>query len=213
MVALGGFILWFGWFGFNAGSTLAANLDIGKIVLNTHLAACAGAVGYMLAAKFLNQAILLTRTVNGSLGGLVGITAGCASMDPQFAIATGLLAGILATVGSQMLAALKVDDVVDAVSVHGLCGAWGTIAAGMFYAGDLFDMARIGVQTLGVVVAFIWGFGIAFTLYYLLDITIGMKASPLHQQRGLDITEYAEIGYPEFQNTTALNQETIYSSR
>ncbi len=213
LVALGGFILWFGWFGFNAGSTLAANVDIGKIALNTHLAACAGALGYMLTTRLYKQPILLTSTVNGSLGGLVGITAGCATMDPQFAIATGLLAGILTVVGSQILVSFKIDDVVDAVSVHGLCGAWGTIAAGMFYAGDLFNLDRIGVQILGVVVAFIWGFGIAFVLYYLLDITIGMKASPLHQQRGLDITEHAEIGYPEFQNTSALNQDTIYNPR
>lgn len=213
LVALGGFILWFGWFGFNAGSTLAANVDIGKIALNTHLAACAGALGYMLTTRFFKQPILLTSTVNGSLGGLVGITAGCATMDPQFAIATGLLAGILTVVGSQILVSFKIDDVVDAVSVHGLCGAWGTIAAGMFYAGDLFNMDRIGVQILGVVVAFIWGFGVAFVLYYLLDITIGMKASPLHQQRGLDITEHAEIGYPEFQNTSTLNQDAIYTPR
>lgn len=95
MVALGGFILWFGWFGFNAGSTLAANIDIGKIALNTHLSACAGALGYMLTTKVFKQPILLTGTVNGSLGGLVGITAGCATMDPQFALVTGLISGII----------------------------------------------------------------------------------------------------------------------
>lgn len=211
LVAVGGFILWFGWFGFNAGSTLAANMDIGKIALNTHLAACSGALGYMLSTRIFKQPILLTGTVNGSLGGLVGITAGCATMEPHFAIATGLIAGFISFVGPRFIASFKLDDVVDAISVHGFCGAWGTLAAGFFYSGDLFDMNRIGVQSLGILVAFIWGFGIALVAYWLIDKTIGMRASSLHEQRGLDFTEHAEIGYPEFQNTDALNTESLHS--
>jgi len=211
-VAIGGFILWFGWFGFNAGSTLAANLEIGKIALNTHLAACAGALGYMLSTKIFRQPILLTGTVNGSLGGLVSITAGCASMDPQFAIITGLLAGFIAHLGSRFIASFKLDDVVDAVSVHGFCGAWGTLAAGIFYAGDLFDANRIAVQALGVLVAFGWGFGVALITYWLINQTVGIRASSLHEQRGLDFTEHSEIGYPEFQNTSALNTDSLRSN-
>lgn len=211
LVAVGGFILWFGWFGFNAGSTLAANMDIGKIALNTHLAACSGALGYMFTSRLFGQPILLTGTVNGSLGGLVAITAGCASMEPHFAIVTGLIAGTITFLGPRFIASCKLDDVVDAVSVHGFCGAWGTLAAGLFYAGDLFDMNRIGVQFLGILVAFIWGFAIAFITYWLIDKTIGMRASKLHEQRGLDFTEHAEIGYPEFQNTAALNTESLGS--
>ncbi len=211
LVAVGGFILWFGWFGFNAGSTLAANLDIGKIALNTHLSACAGAVGYMITTRIFNQPILLTATVNASLGGLVGITAGCATMEPHFAIVTGLIAGFITFVGPRFIASCKLDDVVDAVSVHGFCGAWGTLAAGFFFAGDLFDLNRIAVQAFGVVTAFIWGFGIALVAYWLINKTIGMRASSLHEQRGLDFTEHAEIGYPEFQNTAALNTESLNS--
>jgi ammonium transporter, Amt family len=211
LVAVGGFILWFGWFGFNAGSTLAANMDIGKIALNTHLAACSGALGYMFTSRLFGQPILLTGTVNGSLGGLVAITAGCASMEPHFAIVTGLIAGTITFLGPRFIASCKLDDVVDAVSVHGFCGAWGTLAAGLFYAGDLFDMNRIGVQFLGILIAFIWGFAIAFITYWLIDKTIGMRASKLHEQRGLDFTEHAEIGYPEFQNTAALNTESLGS--
>lgn len=213
MVALGGFILWFGWFGFNAGSTLAANLDIGKIALNTHLAACAGALGYMLTAKTFKQPILLTGTVNGSLGGLVGITAGCATMDPQFALLTGAIAGFITYIAPKFIASFKIDDVVDAVSVHGFCGAWGTLAAGIFFAGDLFNLARISIQGLGVLVAFAWGFGVALICYFLIDKLIGMRASSLHEQRGLDFTEHAEIGYPEFQDTRALNTDALQSQR
>lgn len=213
MVALGGFILWFGWFGFNAGSTLAANLDIGKIALNTHLAACAGALGYMLTAKVFQQPILLTGTINGSLGGLVSITAGCATMDPPFALLTGLIAGTISYIAPKFIASFKIDDVVDAVSVHGFCGAWGTLAAGIFFAGDMFDLGRISIQGLGVLVAFAWGFGVALICYFLIDKIIGMRASSLHEQRGLDFTEHAEIGYPEFQDTRALNTEALQSQR
>jgi len=213
MVALGGFILWFGWFGFNAGSTLAANVDIGKIALNTHLAACSGALGYMLTTKIFKHPILLTGTVNGSLGGLVGITAGCATMDPQFAIVTGVIAGFIVYIAPRFIASFKIDDVVDAVSVHGFCGAWGTLAAGIFYAGDLFSMARFSVQGLGVLIALGWGFGVAYICYMLIDKLFGMRASTLHEQRGLDFTEHAEIGYPEFQDTRALNAEALNHQR
>lgn len=213
MVALGGFILWFGWFGFNAGSTLAANVDIGKIALNTHLAACSGALGYMLITKLFRHPILLTGTINGSLGGLVGITAGCATMDPPFAILTGVIAGFIVYIAPRFIASFKIDDVVDAVSVHGFCGAWGTLAAGIFYAGDLFSMARFSVQGLGVLIALGWGFGVAYICYMLIDKLFGMRASTLHEQRGLDFTEHAEIGYPEFQDTRALNADSLTSQR
>lgn len=213
MVALGGFILWFSWFGFNAGSTLAANGNIGKIALNTHLAACAGAVGYMLMVKLLDRPLLLTGTVNASLGGLVGVTAGCATMDPHFAIITGAIAGVITLFGPMLLTKYKIDDVVDAVSVHGFCGAWGTMAAGIFYAGDLFAWSRIAIQALGVCSAFVWGFGIAFTVYFAIKVTAGMRSSPLHEQRGLDFTEHAELGYPEFQEITVYDTDVMNSKR
>jgi ammonium transporter, Amt family len=213
MVALGGFILWFGWFGFNAGSTLAANQDIGKIALVTHLGACGGAVGYMLTAKLFRWPILLSGTVNGSLGGLVSITAGCATMDPQFAIVTGVLAGIITMIGPQLLATFKIDDVVDAVTVHGFCGVWGTIAAGLFYAGDILNPHRVYVQLIGVGSAFVWGFGCALVCYVVINFVIGMRSSSLHEQRGLDYTEHAEIGYPEFQSATVYDQENLSSRR
>lgn len=209
LVALGGFILWFGWFGFNGGSTLTADASIGKILLNTHLSACSGAVGAALCSWMIGRPMLLTGTVNGSLGGLVGITAGCATMDPQFAVVTGLLSGVITTLGPLLLSAARLDDVVDAVSVHGFCGAWGTLAAGLFFAGDLFNETRIFIQAIGISVAFVWAFGTSLLMYLAIHLMMGMRASPLHEQRGLDFTEHAEIGYPEFQQTKNFNPDAL----
>lgn len=197
-VALGGFLLWFGWFGFNGGSTVAASVDIALINLNTQLAASAGALGSALYRLAARRPVLLTETVNGSLAGLVGITAGCATMSPGFAVLTGLVAGLLVGPGGRLLLALKLDDVVSAVPVHAFAGAWGTLAAGLFYSGDLFDPGRITVQLLGIVVAFAWAFFAALILYMLLALSAGLRAPALHEQRGLDVSEHAELGYPEF---------------
>jgi len=100
---------------------------------------------------------------------------------------------------TQALLKLKIDDVVSAVAVHGFGGAWGTLAAGLFYTGDLFNLSRLGVQALGVGVALGWGLGLGLVMYKLIDLSFGLKASRLHEQRGLDYTEHAELGYPEFQ--------------
>jgi Amt family ammonium transporter len=207
LVALGGFILWFGWFGFNGGSTLSASVDIGLINLNTQLAASAGAVATVLLASIMGRPVLLTETINGSLAGLVGITAGCATMSPGFAIATGLIAGVVCVLGQQLLLRMKLDDVVGAVSVHGFAGAWGTIAAGIFYLDDPFNSTRILVQVIGVLSAFAWTFLSALSLYLLIAMFIGLRASAMHEQRGLDLTEHAEIGYPEFPMQTAYTAE------
>jgi Amt family ammonium transporter len=198
-VALGGFILWLGWFGFNAGSTVAATVDIGLIALNTHLAAAAGAVGAVLMMALSQRQVLMTATVNGSLGGLVGITAGCASMEPGFAAITGLVAGVLVVIGGYTMDKLRLDDVVGAVPVHGIAGAWGTLAAGLFKVGDLFNPEVVIVQLVGIGAAFIWAFPIALVTYWLIDRTIGLRADSQHEQRGLDFTEHHEVGYPEFQ--------------
>jgi len=200
LVALGGFVLWFAWFGFNAASTVNASVSIGRIALNTHLAACAGAVAYMLYALIRGKAILMKTTINASLGGLVGITAGCATMSPLFAVITGLTAGLIVSVMPSFMEKLKLDDVVDAVTVHGFCGAWGTVAAGLFFEADMFNSHIISIQVLGVAAAFVWGFGIAFIVFKVLDKLLGgLRVSKQHEQRGLDYTEHAELSYPEFQ--------------
>ena len=197
-VALGGFILWLGWFGFNAGSTLEGNVSLGKIALNTHLAACAGAVGTYLFQVLRGRPVLLTATVNGSIGGLVAITAGCATMSPAHAMITGLVAGVLVMVGEVIMDLLMLDDAVGAVPVHGFAGVWGTLAAGLFLESDPYNLHHVWVQAVGCVSAFIWTFPTAFIMYWVLDKTLGLRASNLHQQRGLDYSEHHELGYPEF---------------
>jgi len=198
-VALGGFILWLGWFGFNAGSTTVATVDIGLIALNTHFAAAAGAVGAVVMMAIIDRKIYMTMTVNGSLGGLVGITAGCATMQPGFAVLTGLVAGMIVVIGIRLLDKMRIDDVVGAVSVHGLAGAWGTLAAGLFKTGDLLNPDQIFIQLVGIGAAFLWAFPVSLLTYWLLDRLIGLRADSQHEQRGLDFSEHHEVGYPEFQ--------------
>jgi Amt family ammonium transporter len=209
LVALGGFILWFGWFGFNGGSTAAANVDIGLINLNTQLAACAGAIGAVLGCRLTGQPMLLTAIINGILGGLVAITAGCATTTPDWAILTGFVAGIFAIVGMKLMDALRLDDVVGAVSVHGFCGAWGTLAAGLFFAADPFNADRVIVQMIGIGACFLWAFLSALLMYGLIALFFGLRAPPLDEQRGLDISEHAEIGYPEFSRQNAYDTDTV----
>ncbi|MBN8213981.1 MAG: ammonium transporter [Xanthomonadales bacterium] len=198
LAALGAFLLWVGWLGFNGGAADPDFKDLGVIVLNTHLGAAAGIVGAMLTLAIHRRPLLMSAVLNGALGGLVAITAGAKYMDPGFAIVTSLVGGMIAVVGPAMLQRMKIDDVVDAVSVHGFCGMWGTIATGMFMRDNLFDLHRIGVQTLGTFVAAGWAFAIGWAVYKLLAITIGVRASTEHEQRGLDYTEHYEIGYGEF---------------
>lgn len=210
LVALGGFILWLAWFGFNAASTVNASVSIGRIALNTHLAACAAAVAYMLYALIRGKAILMQTTINASLGGLVGITAGCATMSPLFAVITGLIAGLIVSVMPSVMEKLKLDDVVDAVTVHGFCGAWGTVAAGLFFETDMFNSQIVSIQVLGVLAAFAWGFGIALITFKLLEkILGGLRVSTQHEQRGLDYTEHAELSYPEFQRDVTFETDDI----
>ncbi len=198
-VALGGFILWLGWFGFNGGSTAAASVGIGKIVLNTHLAGAAGAIGALCVLQAARQPVLMTAAVNGSIAGLVGVTAGCHVMEPAFALLTGFIAGGLSVIAGWWLESRRIDDVVGAVSVHAVGGVWGTLAAGLFKADAMFDARQFGVQLLGCAVAFAWSFGVSLAMYGLLARAIGLRASTLDEQRGLDFTEHYEVGYPEFQ--------------
>lgn len=209
-VALGGFILWLSWFGFNAGSTVAADVSIGKIALNTHLAACAGAVAYMLLALLRGKAILLTTTINASLGGLVAVTAGCATMSPLFAVITGLVAGAIVTFLPLLLEKYQIDDAVNAFTVHTGCGAWGTLAAGYFIEGQMFSLHHLQVQAIGVVAAAVWGFGTAYAMFWVLDKVLGgLRVSKQHEQRGLDYTEHAELSYPEFQQEVLADVDAI----
>jgi Amt family ammonium transporter len=203
LVALGVLILWFGWYGFNGGSTLLANAGIGSILLNTQLAATGGLVGALLAMLLTRQPVLMTQTLNGALGGLVAITAGCDVMTAPYAVLTGLLAGPVVVFGTRGLELFRVDDVVGAVPVHAFCGAWGTLAAGLFNAGAFMNPAAIIVQLLGIGTAFVWSLPTALAAFWVVRAVMGLRSSTVHEQRGLDYTEHHEIAYPEFQQSLA----------
>ncbi len=197
LAALGVFILWFGWFGFNAGSTTVGDTAIALIATNTFLAAGAGAVGAMTITWIKNGKPDAGMTLNGVLGGLVGITAGCANLVPGFAILTGAVAGVVVVFASEVIERF-VDDPVGAVAVHGVCGAWGTLAAGLFDAGG-FSLPQLGVQALGVGAAFLWAFPLCYVLFKGIDRLVGgLRINGDLEKSGLDLHEHAVRAYPEF---------------
>lgn len=198
-IALGGFILWLGWYGFNAGSTLTPEDNIGMIALNTHLAASAGVAGAVMTMFVLRMKQLVTLSINGAIGGLVGITAGCASMLPQYAVLTGFVSGVIVIFGTIFLEKIKLDDVVGAVPVHAFAGVWGTLAAGIFFQEKMYDASIIMVQAQGIFAAFVWTFPTSLMMYFIIDKLIGLRIDSIGEQRGLDFAEHYEIAYPEFQ--------------
>ena len=202
LAALGTFILWFGWFGFNPGSTTAANTDIALIAVNTNLAAAAGAVAAMFTAWIIFKKPEATMTFNGALAGLVAITAPCANVSPLSAVILGLVAGILVVLSVIFFdKVLKVDDPVGAISVHGVCGAWGTLAAGLFDING-FSWSVVGVQALGILTCFAWAFTTAFILFKIIQKTIGLRVKPEEELEGLDIGEHGLEAYPEFEKVS-----------
>ncbi|MBD3380073.1 MAG: ammonium transporter [Candidatus Omnitrophica bacterium] len=210
LAALGVFILWFGWFGFNAGSTTAGtDLSIAVIAVTTNLAAAAGAVAAMITVWLQFGKPDVSMSLNGALAGLVGITAGCANVSPSSAIIIGAVAGILVVFSVEFIdKVLRIDDPVGAVSVHGVCGAWGTLAVGLFaqeaYGGanGLFfggGLSQLITQAVGVGSVFLWTFGAAFALFGIIKLTMGLRASDEEQLKGLDIGEHGMESYAGFQ--------------
>lgn len=202
LAALGVFILWLGWFGFNAGSTTTGDTSIALIALNTFLAAGAGATAAMLITWLTNGKPDGAVTLNGVLAGLVGITAGCANLSPGFALLTGAIAGILVHFSMKFLEK-KVDDAVGAVSVHGVCGAWGTLAAGLFDMGG-FSLSVVGVQFIGIAAAFLWTFPVSYLLFKLINAVLPLRVDEKLEEVGLDIHEHDAEAYPEFQASAGI---------
>ena len=198
MAAIGVFILWLGWFGFNSGSTTTGDTSIAMIFVNTNLSAAAGAVGAMIISWFLFKKPDVGMSLNGALAGLVGITAGCANVAPTSAIIIGFLAGLLVVVSVMAFDRMRIDDPVGAVSVHGVCGAWGTLAAGLFNIGGT-SIEIITTQLIGIGAAFVWAFGTAFILFKLISMTIGLRISEEEEMMGVDIVEHGAHAYNDFQ--------------
>jgi Amt family ammonium transporter len=198
LAALGVFILWLGWFGFNPGSTTAANKDIAMIFVNTNLAAAAGAVLAMFTAWIKFKKPDAGMSLNGALAGLVAITSPCASVSPLSAVIIGAIAGIIVVFSVVFFDRIKVDDPVGAISVHGVNGAWGTLAAGIFNMGGT-SAKIIGVQVLGIGACFVWTFCTAFIMFKLIDKTVGLRVTPEEEAYGLDRGEHGGNAYPDFE--------------
>ncbi|WP_067049038.1 ammonium transporter [Methanofollis ethanolicus] len=205
---LGVFVLWFGWYGFNCGSTLTADsLRISVIAANTTLAAAASLVTAMLATWAWHGKPDVSMSGNAAIGGLVAITAGCAWVSPQLSVLIGIVAGLLVVVGVWFLDwVLHVDDPVGAIAVHGFNGAWGLLALGLFADGTyggvtglLFgNVGFFAVQALSVAVSFVWAFGTGLILFGIMKVTMGIRVSASEELQGLDIGEHGMSAYPNF---------------
>jgi ammonium transporter, Amt family len=203
--ALGIFILWFGWFGFNPGSQLASSglensLAISHIFVTTNLSAAAGVTGALTMSWILYRKPLLSLTLNGALAGLVAITAGTDVVTPGGAVIIGFIAGIILVFSVSFFdSVLKIDDPVGAISVHGVCGAFGTLMVGFFSTdGGLFYGGGAGLllsQLIGVLAVAAWAMGTGYILFTILNRTIGLRVSRRVEEEGLDIYEHGETAY------------------
>ena len=210
LAALGVFLLWFGWFGFNAGSTTSGtDLSIARIMVTTNLSAAAGAVAALFFSWLAMGKPNISHSLNGAIAGLVAITAGCATVSPLSAVIIGFLGGIIVVLSTRLFERkFKIDDPVGAVSAHGVAGAWGTIAVGLFADSELgggLDGLFFGggfyqlfVQTVGVLAVFGWTIVTSLILFYAIDRLVGLRVSRDEEKQGLDIGEHGVVAYSGF---------------
>ena len=199
-VVIGTFILFFGWFGFNINSA-----TLGLNAVNTLLAGSAGATAAIYVTLLMTGKADIEMAANGALAGLVGITAGCAYVDPWAAVVIGLIAGIIMIFGVRFVKnILKADDPVGAVTVHGICGAWGLLAVGIFASGHndvtglvVGNAAQLLPQIVGILAAIVWGFGGGYILFKILDLTMGLRVDEQEEEDGLDEHEHGTVAYPQ----------------
>jgi len=227
LAMLGVFILWFGWFGFNPGSTMAAIPSIADIAVTTNLAAAAGAIVAMATVWFVGKKPDVGMAGNGALAGLVGITAGCAFVENWAAVVIGAVAGAIVVFSVFAFDRIRIDDPVGAISVHGVCGAWGTVAVGIFGAPRLVEglgdpgllygggLSQLGVQAIGVLAVIAWVAAASGVIFGLIKVTVGLRVTAEEEIEGLDIGEHGMFGYPEvFLGTDALaTPETVGEAR
>jgi Amt family ammonium transporter len=213
---LGVIILWFGWFGFNPGSTLSVDFGgvgfFAYVALNTNLAAAAGVLGAVLTSWIVVKKPDLSMMLNGAVAALVAITAACAFVAPWAALLIGFVAGVIVVLGSLAVERARIDDPIGALAAHGMAGVWGTLALGfltvpqlaeslatgspgLFYGGGFH---QLGVQALGLVTVGIFTFGASFLVLFVMKVTVGIRAEPETETAGLDVSEHGMWGYPEF---------------
>lgn len=215
LAALGVFILWLGWFGFNPGSTMGAlRIDISHIVCTTNTAAAAGVIAALVTSKIIFGKWDSGMALNGGLAGLVAITAPCAWVTMNGSVMIGAIGGVLVVLSVLFIEhVLKIDDPVGAVSVHGVCGAWGTLALGLwstgtgdasplpglFYGGGITQLIN---QAIGVGAVFAWAVACGLVLFYGIKYTVGLRVSPEEEIEGLDVGEHGYGAYHGFVMST-----------
>jgi len=207
LASVGAFILWFGWFGFNSGSTLSAtNPGIGHIAVTTMLASAAGCAACILFTILRYQKADPPMVINGALAGLVGITAGCAFVSDAAAILIGALSGVVMVLASEWLESRKVDDPVGAFAVHGVSGAIGTLAVGLFalpgttaHAGLFYGggWRLLGVQALGLAVVAVWGFVLTWVTLRLINGWRPVRVTADEERVGLDVSIHGVPAYSQ----------------
>jgi Amt family ammonium transporter len=212
---LGVLILWFGWFGFNPGSTLSVDFGgigfFAYVALNTNLAAAAGVLGAVATSWIVVKKPDLSMMLNGAIAALVAITAACAFVAPWAAIVIGFVAGVIVVVGALAVERARIDDPIGAIAAHGMAGVWGTLAlgfltvpelaetlatgsAGLLYGGGLH---QLGVQVLGLATVGAFTFGASFVILLVMKVTVGIRTEPETETAGLDVSEHGMWGYPE----------------
>jgi len=211
LAALGVLILWLGWFGFNGGSELAIDSDVGRIVLVTNLAAAAGFCGGLTWIRIRSGLLDLSMALNGALAGLVGITAGCYNITGGWSIVVGAVAGVLCVEGVLLIDKMKVDDPVGAITVHGICGMFGTIAVGLVGYGNAATgeepmgllvgggASQLGIQAMGTLAGVAFAFIVGAIVWLALKFLVpgGVRVSESHELEGLDIAECGVEAYNE----------------
>lgn len=210
---LGVMLLWVGWFGFNASSTIAVGDGsfFGFVAINTQLAAAAGAIAALLIAWAVNGKADISVMLNGALAGLVAITASCAFVESWAAIVIGLVAGIVVFASMRMFEKLRIDDPIYALSAHGTAGVWGTLSNGLFATPELAEKVgvgkaglfygggfeQLGVQALGVLVCGAFAFVASYVILSVMKAVIGLRVTEEEETIGLDLSEHGTYGYPE----------------
>ncbi len=213
---LGVVILWFGWFGFNPGSTLSVDFGgvgfFAYVALNTNLAAAAGVFGAVVTSWIVIKKPDISMMLNGAIAALVAITAACAFVAPWAAILIGFVAGAIVVLGSLLVERIGIDDPVGALAAHGMAGVWGTLAlgfltvpklaenlatgkGGLFYGGGFH---QLGIQALGLVSVGAFTLTASFLVLWLMKVTVGIRTEPEVETLGLDVSEHGMWGYPEF---------------
>jgi Amt family ammonium transporter len=222
LATIGVFVLWLGWFGFNPGSTMAADAGaIGRIAVATNTAAASAAIAASVTAWLLLGKPDLTMILNGALAGLVAITAPCAFVSIPSSLIIGLIAGVLVVLSVLFFDKVKIDDPVGAISVHLVCGVFGTLAVG-FFAQDQFTPGTTGngllfgggagllmAQLAGIIGVGIFVFVISLIFWKILAVTVGIRVSPEEEMEGLDIGEHGNVAYPDFVTVTARGTTVI----